>query len=133
MVHAIASTLMSACLLAHAMLGCCWHHGHECAAQEAVAQADVCCEHHCCPADHESPAEGSQPCDCRIECGNSCVYLPLEKTIVDGSAIAFDFVAINNVIKNSQCSKSIILNVAGGFADLAPPLPLHLLHQILVI
>jgi hypothetical protein len=37
----------AATFLAHALLGCCWHHVHSAPAQTVFAQAASCCRHEC--------------------------------------------------------------------------------------
>jgi hypothetical protein len=135
-VNAIAATLMSTCLLAHALLGCCWHHEHACithgtaahdaAAHESVAHADGSCDHHNCPGDQRAP------CDCRLECGAVCVFVQLQKTIVDGSPTASDVVAIDPALRDNRSETRLSWELATS-AGHSPPLRLHLLHQILLI
>ena len=124
---AFAATLMSAFLLAHALLGCCWHHEHGCATHGAVAHSDECCNYGDCPT-HDSG-----PCNCRIECGSVCVYISLEKTVVDCSPVMLDVVALNPTLPGNHSAKLLSWELASGLAASAPPLRLHLLHQILVI
>ena len=64
-------------MLLHSLLGCCWHHGHESVAEQAV----VChhdhrhrdADHH--DADHGKPDESSHPAGPE-ECeASACVYV----------------------------------------------------------
>ena len=125
--HAFNSILVTSCLLAHALFGCCWHHSHDCVAHEAIAYSGGGCNDHGCPAKH------SEPCNCRIECGAICVYLPIEKTVIDCSPVTFDLVATNPTLFRDESANLLSWELASGLAASAPPLRLHLLHQILVI
>jgi hypothetical protein len=90
--HAILSTLVAATLLAHVLLGCCWHHAHGCvicesekpdAASPEEAPTATCCRHDAHQdkynqdghdldqhAGHEQPRQG--PCKCQIDVAAQC-------------------------------------------------------------
>lgn len=66
----LAAAALAASVLAHALLGCCWHHAHS-ATSQAVAAA---CDHHICvdqDADHGTPAVPGHP-DCEED---ACVFV----------------------------------------------------------
>ena len=135
--HAFLSNLMAAALLAHALLGCCWHHAHKCVqcdeTTQSVSHSAACCKH-----DHGPSQQKQQqptPCKCKLECAGVCTYLPTQKTQLEQpqSAALFDFAAIVPVLAGvgtpSEFTWQRTLDSAG--ADL--PLRLHLMHQILLI
>ena len=133
-----AVAILTALLLgAHALLGCCWHHGSHCEAAEH--SADCCVEPHsqsaCCNADHCSFAsEQSGPSNGPDLCHeSSCVY-----THSSGPTIAqlTDFGASQPLAlctlaaDNSNC---LALHDLSGGLPLEPPLRLHLLKGLLRI
>ena len=79
--HAAIASLISAILLLHAVLGCCWHHAHDCAGK-AVAVEGCRCSHHPC---HDPDSSGDRfpptaPCPAERDCPGVWTYLPAERT-----------------------------------------------------
>jgi len=77
-------------LLAHATLGCGWHHAHHAAASSFASGSDAlvldahgCCDSHdaapCLPT-QESPAA---PCPGHLDCQVRCIYVQPERVQVD--------------------------------------------------
>ena len=136
--HAVLSSLVASSLLMHAVLGCCWHHGHasSCCDQSQSAQvAQNCCHHHDdvgCDDDHDEPAP--TPCKGGPHCHGVCNYLPVQKTQLDPVQLAAPLDFAVAVLHSSDAH----FVAAHGFEhlyelDTGPPLRLHLLHQILLI
>lgn len=87
MFTAISSKLTLTAMLAHAMLGCWWHHGHawvvwgsEAATVAAEARelghhVRSCCAHSA-PADGHDQSEDRYPHPCPVECDEgTCIYI----------------------------------------------------------
>jgi hypothetical protein len=81
--HAISS-LVTASLALHMLLGCCWHHAHAEAAECAEISADHDHDEHS-PVDHDH----SKSCD-----GEGCVFVKCEQTSAQVFASAVTFTAI---------------------------------------
>jgi hypothetical protein len=135
--HGLVSNLMAALVGIHAVLGCGLHHAHECEecvpSSTQVARAPTCCHHQqdASPCDESAPT----PCKCFLECHDVCAFLPTSKTQVELPALVVPFesaltVSAISSLQAASCSSS---EFSHGNAALAPPLRLHLLHQILLI
>jgi hypothetical protein len=128
-------SLLSASLLIHALLGCCWHDAHEAVAGEGshVALAD---DADCChDLDGATNGNGSHPpCKGHPNCHGLCQYLPVQKTSFDKCLdhVLVDFVVDAHATFGSHVSA---LSFASGACESCPALPvrLHLFHQILLI
>lgn len=135
------TNLTAALLFIHAVLGCCWHHAHECnrrgaghcGAPGATGFAQIAPEQlGCDDGDHGQPAD---PCRCKLECQGVCVYVAPQKSSLDAGVTGTDFhlcaSAANPVAarlgKATACSDSCRSPIAGA------PLRPHLLYQVLVI
>jgi hypothetical protein len=121
----LASALMSVCLVAHAALGCCWHHQHARSGHQEVSLSVDHGEHHDCPVDES----GSH--DCRIDCHRVCVFLAFEKMGIDDSSTMLAFAALRTEIVSQQTGEFAWHHVDA--AESPPPTRLYLLHQILLI
>jgi hypothetical protein len=78
--HAAISSLISTILLLHAVLGCCWHHAHDCAGKAVAVEGCAC--HHACP-NHQSSGDEpapATPCPAERDCPGVWTYLPTERT-----------------------------------------------------
>lgn len=78
MLHAVTTILTAATTLAHALLGCCWHHGH---ARDAAHVEDVAAVATCCGCGKHSPQDvfGAQAGESNSDeaecCGATCTAL----------------------------------------------------------
>jgi len=123
-------------LLAHAVLGCCWHHAHACGeAHDHLALAGW--EHHWDVGKH--PSAGGPDCshhghgrdDCRgVKC---CFVVPAKEKAgiappVSRASAALTFAAADRVSVGSRFEEHLF---AAGSQHL--PVRLHLLHQVLLI
>ena len=132
--RAAFSSLVSASLLIHAVLGCCWHHAHagELLSSESVAgEPRDCCHHGAAPAEHPSPS----PCNDGPHCEGICTYLPAPKSLIDMSQFLAlsDFAAILSVASDLPLSAMPAVERFVDPRGFKPPLRLHLLHQHLLI
>lgn len=131
--RAVLSILLAFLLLAQATFGLCWHKVDDCAncsSRPAVCSAE-CCENEADGLSSDNPAE---PAGCRLECRGFCTYLPTQSTKVDmGDQPALDFVAdiaslVDGKLASSPSWEHLVADI-----NHAPPLRLHLLHQLLLI
>jgi hypothetical protein len=130
--HAVLSSLTAALLFIHATFGCCWHHAHWCAQRSAcivAAEPEGCCEHHRSSA----PGEQEKPCDCNVECEGTCTYLPPEKMQIEAPWVV---ASVDLVATAPALAEALVVSTSGSdsgdIAHAAPPLRLHLLHQLLL-
>ena len=148
--HAVLSILMAAALIVHAVLGCCWHHAHDCVrCDNPIAHVPgltaktsdqvACCKHHhgagpeASEGQQEQPSQ--EPCKCRFECRGVCAYLPPQKTQIDSPelVVAFDYAIVAPMRAGVPIAPALSWELAGNLANVEPPLRLHLLHQMLLI
>src|SRR5262245_10349236 len=125
--HLFVSYLTAASLFAHAVLGCCGHHGHELArAHHQAALVDACDHGH----DHHQSSEHS-PCNCKFECRLVCNFLPTQKTHLDFSSVVapFGVVASLQADLDDYFANTAIGDLVGEPNVFEPPSRLHLLHQ----
>jgi hypothetical protein len=110
----------------HALLGC--YGLHLCAA-DASEHCQIACDHQGCDHDH-SHSDGSG--DCCLVCRGAATYLPPERSSIDDSlTVAVASMPTASIgLGNERCAARVA--DMQGIA-LAPPLRLHLLHQILLI
>lgn len=99
--QAVLASLVASLMAAHAVLGCCWHHGQACSHGDERAAAVVDLDHeseHACP-DHaacqnhatDAPA-GSDERPCSHPCQTVCKFLPAERVQIDAK-VAANFVS----------------------------------------
>jgi hypothetical protein len=108
----------------HALLGC--YGLHVCAA-DSTEHCQIACDHQGCDHDH---SDGSG--NCCLVCRGAGTYLPPEKLPIDDSlnlAVASMSTASSG-LGDERCARTVA--DLQGIAS-APPLRLHLLHQILLI
>jgi hypothetical protein len=129
--HATLSSLTAGLVFIHAVFGCCWHHAHRC---EEQAESALAVAAHCCPKHEDDAAEQPSPCDCRVECGGSCTYLPPEKVRIDAPQLAL---GLEVAVITPTAADAFMLPVSwsssrAGPPNGAPPLRLHLVHQLML-
>jgi hypothetical protein len=135
---AVLAILMSAVLFLHAVLGCCWHEGHDCGSGHlscAPTLAGECGHRH---HDDDSarrhvPCPG--PCKCRLECQGAYAILPPQKTLfTKAAAVApFDATAIIPTFAVSYCSPDGTRDLCHSTGESCRSVRLHLLRGILLI
>lgn len=147
--QAVLSTLISAAVLMHSILGCCWHHAHdECGADDEIGTVLLGCLPLGC-AEHAGTGSAGQASLISEsesgetdhsghhwpECRGACTYLVPGKT--GGSS--FRFAACDGPvlwIADVPCS-SMAVAVSSSRCESArsiqPPVRLHLFYQHLLI
>ena len=140
MLRLLAATLTAAALIAHALLGCCWHHAHP---AQAIASTDGCgalkpVVHGDHVHWHEHEGDGSSDSghhhDGQPGCDEAeCTYAGgAPRVQIQSPLIGFDLPVI-------APAYSLVLGrldaayVARTAADGSPQGPIHLLYQVLVI
>jgi hypothetical protein len=98
----------------------------------ATLEADSCCDH-----DHDAATDGHgphAPCKGHPNCHGLCNYLPVQKSSFGKCLdhVVIDFAVDAHAASGSQGSA---LSYAPGTCEFcpAPPIRLHLYHQILLI
>lgn len=134
----ILSSVTALSLLAHGLLGCCWHHRHAC---EEAGHQEVAPTGHChadalaaaCSGNHDwcqMPLPGHDDCH-----GARCVFVGSQRIVL---------VVMTSQVSGPTCTpvllpvESAASRPAGGWPtpDVAaglPPLRIHLLYQTLLI
>lgn len=131
---AILTNLLTGLLLFQAVSGWCCHRPCDvsgtCAATEVTSD-----DHHCCrKCEHETPAAPTdEPCQCD-DCLGFCTYVA-EKQVELDAADLFSLVVTLAIADHGLAFESPVAEgryFAPGLQE-APPLRLHLLHQIMLI
>ena len=133
------SSLTTAMLLVHALVGCCRHHDHHRIMCDRTEFSDSLVGG-CCHQDDATPRHDDErpfaPCDCRLTCKALCVSLPPEKTLID----AGQSVPSIDVMTAASIAATVHAPTALSYCDgrrvcraPEPPLRLHLLHQIILV
>ena len=136
--HILASNLTAVMLAAHALLGCCWHHGHR-SEQMHSPVASVASSSHCeagdadgsSPAQHDCGTQHGERSDCQ---GGPCLFIgPATQNISPSATYALQpLVATLPPASLSASSAAIERSLLANEA-LLPPVRLHLAHQVLLI
>ena len=132
--QAFLANLTAAVLFIHAAIGCGWHHAH--CENPAVPAFEACCDHHHHHhGDEDVPSQKPSPGPCCTHCEVSCVYTVPQKVQVDAQvAISWiDLVTALPGVTTSQTAVPGWIATAEDERATAPPLRLHLLHQLLTI
>jgi hypothetical protein len=129
------SSLVSASLLIHALLGCCWHHAHAGlllgSGQTVAVESSGCCNHGPAPSEDRTPG----PCNDNSRCEGICTYLPAPKSQVGMPQFLApsDLASILPIASDAPLSTTLAVERFGDSCRFEPPLRLHLLHQHLLI
>ncbi len=135
--HAILPNLMAVALLAHALLGCCWHHAHNCVQCDkptpAAARSVACCKHN--HGQDQQKQQPTGPCKCKLECAGVCTFLPTQKTQIEKSQLAatYNLAAIVPALSDYRVPSEFAWMRTSDAAGAELPLSLHLLNQVLLI
>jgi hypothetical protein len=126
-------SLLSASLLVHAALGCCWNrtHGLSFGDASALACAETGCDH-----EHDAAPDGHHshgPCKSHSHCHGMCNYLPAQKSQVGKWQPQVTIELASHATPPSGWQVGARSFAVGMRASFPPPLRLHLLHQILLI
>jgi hypothetical protein len=131
--HAAISSLISAILLLHAVLGCCWHHVHDCAGK-SVAVEGCRCGHHGdgSSGDEHAPAT---PCPAERDCPGVFVYLPTERSQVELPLLTTPLALVPTpcVLADTSTPASPAWLDALFCTGVAPHVRLHLAQSVLLI
>jgi hypothetical protein len=136
----LAANLTVAALVAHALLGCCWHHAH---VAQAAASTDGCgtlkpVVHGDHVHSHEHEGDGSSDSghhhDGPASCGETeCTYAGgVPRVQIQSPLIGFDVpvIAPANLLVLSRLDGAFVARTASMGL---PQAPIHLLYQVLVI
>ncbi len=127
--------LLTAVLVVHASLGCCWHTGQHCDACDdeslALSQPATCCKQH-----HDQRPHVPGPCKCRLECQGVCTVVCPKKmqvakatTLVPGPSVVSAAILLTTVNwRNPELRAD-----SRGAAGVSAPLRAHLLLCVLLI
>lgn len=136
--NALISNLLSCLLFIHAVLGCCWHHAHDCASCGTAFYRAGGSHSKCCHAHRHTDTNREQPDDkrpCEMECSGTCQFVSTKKVEVEPpSWTATDFMA-----DSMQPVFAGLAFLRQGWEPLREStvareaVRLHLLHQILLI
>lgn len=132
----LLAVLLGTTLFTHAVLGCCWHHAHTYAPRLAQAKT---VERHVCPCHHEpvQPQQdsgndsGGSPGE--QECAGVCIYLPVEKTCLDDVLVGAFLWAMLPTHSLDECPVDLRSVDRAWHAPADQSVPLHLLHQVMLI
>jgi len=138
-VQLVLSNLMSVLLLAHATLGCCWHHAHAGGTDDAAAsaKAEVADDH--CPChrhSHHPLAPIPLPENCHHECMVGSEFLTVTRVQTENlrnSLFAYIHLSVDLSFQAQD------LTFGGGWQPqvdtvlIVPPLRVHLLNQVILI
>jgi hypothetical protein len=129
--QSLISSLMTAVLLVHALLGCCRHHAHACVIE--AAQVSVACASHEGHS-HGAPEGSDQHDGHQHECGgNACVFVRAEGPQIAALAASW---AIDPACTRQagQFTAGLVRSTTRTDPhEFAGSVRLHLLHQILLI
>ncbi len=134
MIHGIFTHLTAVTVLAHALLGCCWHHAHdgECCATEPSDSAEAtplppmcaCGLHRVAAAENETRPgdlggdDTPQPIPAQPCSHGRCTYLGADDVRVrDGAVVSLTVVdqqALIDQITRSECRQALPADVANG-------------------
>jgi hypothetical protein len=141
-VHGFVLHLTAASVVAHAVLGCCWHHVHACGHAHG-AWAFVGSQHgdrhdeHAAGASDSSGTRHSGREECR---GSKCHFLPAKDKLVVANEVGLRVpdlttqpVALPGLALESAAASGVLRPdlVRGGVPW--PAVRLHLAHQVLLI
>jgi hypothetical protein len=133
--HAFLSNLTATLLAVHAVLGCCWHHGHRCAPEGggvgSVAASHTCETHATHPGaavdSHGDQHQGRHECR-----GGTCTFvgptrenpheLPLQITAA-APGLCSDRRVVDSAARQEFCPDDAVV----------PPLRQHLVFSVLLI
>ena len=135
--NTFAAILATLQLLAHALAGCCWHHGHVSAGSSTATHsvaANACCSHsqsrHADPSSHEGEQNEGAPDSCSEP---RCVFIPVGETssthLLDLAPL-FVFPATDTGSARSE-ERALVDSLFEH--DVGPPVRLHALKQVLLI
>ncbi len=131
--HAVVSSLISATLLLHAVLGCCGHHAHKNVRSHGrMIETTACCHEHQDSSRQHTPAP---PCQDPSDCQGVCTYLPPQKTQFEIPLTPTPLAAVSMANPMAYAGSfnapawldALFCNVA------APHVRLHLAQQVLLI
>lgn len=134
--QAFVANLTAALLFIHTVFGCCWHHAHRCEHGRAVVrkqpaedQPAKCCHHR----DDSGSEQQETPCKGKTGCEGTCTYVVPQKVSVEAPQwVAVELLAALPSLSDSQLNAAACWDAVSTPPDLAPPLRIHLLHQVLL-
>ena len=140
-VYRSACNLTAVMVLAHVLLGCCWHHQHlsryqpSCTTCMDVAVAD--CQGHSCGHEHgcpDQPAGGNHQGQGGCE-GGCCVFVSGQpwRTPAASEAEFCDVVAMAGSVDDGPPTESSVLARALAATKRCPSPRIHLCQQVLLL
>lgn len=128
--HRLISSLMAAVLLAHALLGCCWHHAHACVMESE--EPSVCAAHR--DDSHGAPDGSDEHDGHQHECGGgTCVFVRIENSPIGQLLTSWAIDLAFSTSPSQFTGESVHWAVSADPQEFAGPVRLHLLHQLLLI
>jgi hypothetical protein len=131
------TSLLVAALLGHSLVECVSHSGRACAdcgtSAASIVAAPACCDERAISSDEPGHLP-VRPCDCQWTDASGCRSLLPQRTFVEALQLRSAHEIAAPV--PATCRNAIAACVGrwgGESGDSAPPLRLHLLHQILLI
>jgi hypothetical protein len=139
--RATLTNLTAVSVLIHAMLGCCWHHGHSCATADSTACAHDEHEHselaHGCTAEHDaSPGESGRD---RAPHRHQCHEATCVATAVHGPNYDFliQLTVLGHICVGEFSQFTTPQSAIDSIAKISPaatlPMRLHLFQGLLLI
>jgi hypothetical protein len=139
--NAIVTLLTAASVLAHAALGCCFHHSHEpspCLTRQpasSIVPAYHAAGGPCCGHDHGSQDDNGAPDSPRGQCEErNCVAVAGTAPILllKAAVTAINSLPHADLLATAAASADYV-QWAGLEHDLGPPVRPHLFHRVLLI
>jgi hypothetical protein len=121
------SPLIATLLAVHTVLGCCWHHRHDCT-EACDSHPSVASAHDHGPDSDHADHHGRHECK-----GGFCVFIRSAKATADGPTSRL----VSVPLAPAFCD-AVVLSHAASVAivnpdDLQPPVRRHLLCQVMLI
>src|SRR5262249_6394560 len=98
----------------------------------AATQPVKCCQHH----EHGGSSRPQhKPCDCNLDCEGSCAYVVPQKVRIDAPQVTalLSLAAAQPSLADFPSASVTRSELGQSFHGTAPPVRLHLLHQLLLI
>jgi len=136
--HIVVSNLTAVMLAAHALLGCCWHHGHG-SEQVRGPVAALASSGHCAAGDAHGPSPAQHDCGTqrgeRHDCqGSPCMFIgPAIQNISPSAVCALQPLVATLPPASLSADGAAIERSLLATGALLPPVRLHLAHQVLLI
>jgi len=138
--QAIISNLMAVMLLIHAVIGCCWHHAHDCSKCDKVVAAAEPSNCSCNCHRKAEPRAPQSPCpqNGKGTCHSVCTYLSPQRASTEdlsagqlGDVVVPLDMLVGAQFRNSLASAAV--DRPGNPRLAGQPVRVHLLNQVFLI